>query len=77
MTPTMQRTYQFLESYIGSKGYSPSFSEIQEGIGATSKSAVHRVLVQLHERGHIEKRNYRARSIKLVKHNCPHCGGAL
>ena len=66
LTPAQDRTKRFLEAYINDKGFAPSFDEIAEATGLSSKSGVHRIMVALEERGHIQRLPHRARAIRVI-----------
>lgn len=59
----------FIRAYMDEHESSPSFEEIREGLGLTSKSGVHRLIDALVERGHIRRIPSRARAIEIVEHN--------
>lgn len=59
----------FIRAYMAEHGASPSFEEIREGLGLTSKSGVHRLLQALEERGRIRRLHDRARTIEIVDAN--------
>lgn len=64
-TPRQKQAYDFIRSFIDKEGYGPSYQEIQEGLGLSSKSEVHRLVYALRERGLIELIPNRARCISL------------
>lgn len=67
LTPQQSRLLTYLRSYLDSSGgVAPCFSEMMAHMGATSKSAIHRLLSALEERGHIRRIPARARAIELV-----------
>jgi repressor LexA len=55
----------------------PSISELQDALSNPSKTAVHRLLRQLESRGAIKRVRGRARAIRILDDQCPHCGGLL
>lgn len=67
MTPRMREVYDFVDAFIRQNGFSPSYDEIGEAIGACSKSAIHRAVKALAERGHIRVLKGRSRSIEIVR----------
>lgn len=66
MTRREKDLLDFIKAYWSEKGYSPSFKEMQEGLGLKSRSSIHRLIQGLVLRGHIERIPYRARSIGIV-----------
>lgn len=66
MTRRQRDALNFIAAYIQEHGISPSFDEINIGLGLNSKSGVHRLVEALRERGEIEYLPYRARSIRLA-----------
>ena len=61
-----QQIYDFLVSYIRSRGYPPSVREIGEAVGLKSPSTVHFHLKHLEEAGVIEKGAGKCRAITLT-----------
>lgn len=67
LTPRQKSLLDFLRAYIEENGYSPSYDEMKAGIGLASKSGINRLMVALHERGHIEMpQNRRYRGISIL-----------
>jgi len=77
LTHRQQQALDYIHDYIAARGIPPSFDEISDGAGIGTKSGVFRIVNALVERGHIRRMPGRARSIELVEHSCPHCGGRL
>jgi repressor LexA len=77
LTPQQNACLQAIRFHHGGRGAMPSISDLQMALGMTSKSAVHRLLVQLEDRGAIKRAAGRARAIRLTSVSCPHCGGEL
>lgn len=69
ITRKQQRALSFIQEYIFANDLSPSYEEIQKAIGVSSKSAVHRMVRTLADRGVITFLPNRNRSIKLVGHH--------
>lgn len=57
----------FIEGFIDDRGYSPTFEEISQGLGMSSRSGAHRVVQQLIERGAVRRMAGRAQTIVIVK----------
>lgn len=66
MTPQQSRCLDVIKDYISEHGISPSYIEIIDTMGLTSKSHAHRLVHALAKLGHIEIRPYDHRSIHLV-----------
>ncbi|WP_439471314.1 LexA family protein [Brevundimonas sp.] len=67
LTHQQARTLSFIRRYLAENpGVAPSFQEIADELDLASKSAVHRLLDALQERGHIRRDRAQARSIELV-----------
>ncbi|MBD7992860.1 helix-turn-helix domain-containing protein [Ochrobactrum sp. Sa2BUA5] len=64
-TPRQKQAYDFIRSFIDKEGYGPSYQEISEALGITSRSSIHRLVHGLKERGLIELIPNRARCIAL------------
>ena len=66
LTKRQREIYDFISSFVSSKGYSPSFEEIGSGMGLRSLATVHKHITNLERKG-ILKRDYnRSRSIDLM-----------
>lgn len=66
LTKRQREIYDFISSFVSSKGYSPSFEEIGSGMGLRSLATVHKHISNLERKG-ILKRDYnRSRSIDLL-----------
>lgn len=63
MTPLQDKIYQFIQSYLETHAYSPSLSEIAQGLGLSAKSVslISRNIHALVANGHlkIDKKGYR------------------
>lgn len=66
LSKMQQRIYDFLASYIQSRGYPPSVREIGEAVGLKSPSTVHFHLKHLEEAGVIAKGAGKGRAITLM-----------
>lgn len=62
----------FIRDYTKqSKGVCPSYQEMMEQIGLSSKSGVHRLIIALEERGRIRRMANRARTIEVIPEQEP------
>ena len=66
LTPKQMKVYKMIKTFIKANGYSPSYEELKQLIGAKSKSHVHGLVHQLIRRGWIGKGNGRNRSIYIL-----------
>ena len=57
----------FIEDFITTHGYSPSYREVMQGTGHTSPATVSLHINNLIKRGHLAKRDRSARSLEVVK----------
>lgn len=57
----------YIEEFIATHGYSPSYREIMQGTGHTSVATVSLHVNNLIKRGHLAKRDRSARSLEVVK----------
>ncbi len=71
LSKMQQRIYDFLASYIQSRGYPPSVREIGEAVGLKSPSTVHFHLKHLEEAGVIAKGAGKGRAITLMAQSVP------
>lgn len=74
MIPLTDRQQELL-AYLRSCEQAPSFAEMRDAVGLTSKSGIHRLVTGLEERGFIRRVPDRARAIELVKN--PHLPRSL
>ncbi len=65
LTRTQWDLLTFLVGYIDQHGYSPSFQEMADGIGMTSKSGVARIVANLEARGVVTRDAGRHRSLMV------------
>jgi len=68
-TKKQKQILTFVEEFIDSHGYSPSYREIMTGLNYTSVATISLHINSLISRGHLGKRNRSARSLYLVKPN--------
>ena len=66
-TKKQKELLEFIETFIGIHGYSPSYREIMNGLGYTSVATVALHVNNLVKRGHLIKRENSARSLEPVK----------
>lgn len=57
----------FIEGFIQTHGYSPSYREIMRGLNYTSVATVALHVNNLIKRGHLQKRGHSARSLEVIK----------
>jgi hypothetical protein len=66
LTRRESEALSFIRAYgAASEGVSPSYAEIASAIGLKAKSGVHRIVVRLEERGHLQRLSGRARSLAV------------
>lgn len=65
-TKKQRELLEFIESFIASHGYSPSYREIMEGCRYNSVATVALHVDNLIKRGHLQKRDRSARSLEVV-----------
>jgi repressor LexA len=67
ITRRQREVYDFLQNFVDSHGYSPSFEEICQGLGLSSLATVHKHLTNLEQKGLIKRDYNRSRSIDVIK----------
>src|SRR3954468_20146153 len=67
LTRRQREMYDFLCSFTDSRGYSPSFEEIAEGMGLSSLATVHKHIGNLESKGLLKRDYNRARSIEVQR----------
>jgi len=70
-TKKQRELLNFIETFIGAHGYSPSYREIMQGTGYTSVATVALHVNNLIARGHLRKRDRSARSLEVVDQDLP------
>lgn len=66
-TKKQKELLRFIEEFISTNGYSPSYREIMKGLQYNSVATVALHVNNLIRRGHLRKRDYSARSLEVVK----------
>ncbi len=73
LTPKQSQLFRYLEGYMSGPGsVAPTFAEMGAAVGLTSKSAVHRLLLALEERGYVQRVRNRARAIEIIRSDPTH-----
>jgi repressor LexA len=67
LTKRQREILDFIESFIQSSGYSPSFEEIAEFFGYRSLATVHEHLTNLERKGYIRRSYNESRSVEPVE----------
>jgi repressor LexA len=67
MTKLQKKVLDFIKAFWAEHGYAPSYSEIGAHMGLSSKGSVHRFVCALSDRGFIQYRYGRARSIIVLE----------
>lgn len=57
----------FINDRLSATGISPSFDEMKDALGLSSKSGIHRLITGLEERGFIRRLPHRARALEVLK----------
>jgi repressor LexA len=57
----------FIDRYLRSTGFSPSFEEMKEALQLRSKSGIHRLISALEERGFLRRHHHRARALEVLR----------
>ncbi len=68
LTKKQRQILDFIEHFLESRRYSPSFREIADRFGYASLATVHEHLGALQARGYIKKSYNESRSIEVVRH---------
>uniref|UniRef100_E6QMB7 Transcriptional repressor of the SOS regulon n=1 Tax=mine drainage metagenome TaxID=410659 RepID=E6QMB7_9ZZZZ len=66
VTKRQKEVLDFLESFVHTCGYSPSFEEIAQGLDLKSVATVHKHITNLQKKGLLDREPNRSRSIDLV-----------
>lgn len=66
MTRRQAQMLDFLKTYVGKHGHSPSYTESALALGLASKASVHRLVLALEAQGKIKRLAHRARTIEVI-----------
>lgn len=66
LTPLQSKVWTVARAMTEANGFGPTYEELRQNCGLTSKSEVHRAIVALEERGYIRRRPGSSRSIITV-----------
>jgi SOS-response transcriptional repressor LexA len=66
LTSRQREALEFIQEFIANKGYSPSLTEIGNGIDLASKSTTHGIITRLQEKGYITQEAKSPRSIRVT-----------
>lgn len=66
LTRRQRQLYDFIANFVQTRGYSPSFEEIREGLGLNSLATVHKHVTNLEKKGLLHRDANRSRSIDLL-----------
>lgn len=66
LTEKQSQLLQFIRAYMAEKNVAPSCEEMRVHMGVGAKSGIHRLLVALEDRGHIQRLKHHARAIRLL-----------
>ncbi|MBI3982135.1 MAG: transcriptional repressor LexA [Gemmatimonadetes bacterium] len=66
LTRRQKQILDYLESYIGTNGYAPSFEEIAAHFGFASLATVHEHLTNLERKGYISRAHNESRSVEVL-----------
>jgi repressor LexA len=67
MTRRQKQALDFIKSFWAANGYAPSYDEIKDHLGLSSKSNVHALVLRLAKRELISMRPCMARSIVVLE----------
>lgn len=66
-----RRVLTFLEAYVDAYGFPPTYQEIQDSVGLSSRSHVHYYLAALEEEGRLQRTPHMPRGLRLVPPDSP------
>lgn len=66
LTPKQLECFRFIAGYIRDKGCSPTFDEVCEAMGSSSRSSAHRLIHALIERGWLRQKHGAKRSLEVI-----------
>jgi repressor LexA len=66
LTPRQKQLLEFIAAFIETKGYSPSYEEIAEGLDLASLATVHKHISALENKNYIKRSHNRSRSVDIA-----------
>jgi SOS-response transcriptional repressor LexA len=66
LTPTQKKLHDYIRVHIAKEGVAPTLTEMASHMGLASKGRIHRLLIELEERGTILRTPYLSRAISIV-----------
>ncbi len=67
LTHRQNQLLYYIHHQISKRGVSPSYEEMKNAIGLSSKSGIHRIIQGLEERGYIKRLSNKARAVEIIK----------
>ena len=67
LTKKQRHILDYVESFVETNGYSPSYEEIADHFGYTSLATVHEHLTNLEQKGFLRKNYNKSRSLEVVR----------
>ena len=67
LTPPQLKAQQFIQNFFKKNNKTPSFREIQKGLGYKTPSAASQLVDALVDKQYLAKRQYRSRSLIILK----------
>ena len=67
LTKKQKELFVYLNNYISSNDFSPSFEEMKNAVNLKSKSGIHRLITSLEQRGYIKRLKHKARAMEITK----------
>jgi repressor LexA len=67
LTKKQRQILDYVESFVDSNGYSPSYEEIADHFGYNSLATVHEHLTNLEQKGFLRKNYNKSRSLEIVR----------
>jgi repressor LexA len=66
ITKRQRQVYDYIQNFVQTHGYSPSFEEIGDGLGLSSLATVHKHITNLEKKGLLRRDYNRSRSIDVL-----------
>lgn len=67
LSPSQRRCLDFVRTFIGEHGYSPTLREVCDGLGWTATNSAVEMLDRLQAKKYLERTKGRARTIRLLE----------
>ena len=67
LTKKQKELLNYIQKFQSKNGVTPSYEEMKSALNLKSKSGIHRLILDLEERGFVKRLAHKARSLEIIK----------